>query len=291
MSPTAEAPAGRRALLQRLRDARRWRPGRCPLARAPVIFTPDVADVSVTRRRRIGRCRLAAASRAPTRSTWSRQEDAARRADLTTGRSSTASLTGFTDTGLRTGTEYHYRIATRTGPPTAEQLPSAGVVIRAVPEPGPGRSTSWTSSGQPIAPRCSWSSGRRRLTARSGWCCSDAPLPWPAGTRITPADAAGLREIPGYREHGTDGRDVLELRPPPGRHYVTALTMGRNAAVVGSSAEVWLVEPVRGLSAAGCTTRSGSPGSGPTRPPTPWSAGPAVSSAVPGASTRTRAAS
>ena len=78
---------------------------------------------------------------------------------------------------------------------------------------------------------------------------SDQPPPWPAGTRLMPADSAGLREIPGVPRRGTDGRDVLELRLPPGHHHILALTAGRNASVTGDTAEVRLVEPVRGLSA------------------------------------------
>ena len=31
---------------------------------------------------------------------------------------------------------------------------------------------------------------------------SDQPPPWPAGTRLRPADSAGLREIPGVPRRG-----------------------------------------------------------------------------------------
>ena len=78
---------------------------------------------------------------------------------------------------------------------------------------------------------------------------SDEPLPWPAGTRVPADDTAGLKEVPGVPRRGTDGRDVLELRLPPGRHHILALTVGRNASVAGSTAEVRMVESVRGLTA------------------------------------------
>jgi hypothetical protein len=71
-----------------------------------------------------------------------------------------------------------------------------------------------------------------------------APPPAPASRRTT----ADLKEVPAARR-GTDGRDVLELRLPPGRHHILALTVGRNASVAGSTAEVRMVESVRGLTA------------------------------------------
>jgi hypothetical protein len=58
-----------------------------------------------------------------------------------------------------------------------------------------------------------------------------------------------LREVAGMPRRGPDGRAVLEISLPPGRHHLVALTVGRNAWVAGSSREIWLVEPVRGLSA------------------------------------------
>jgi hypothetical protein len=78
---------------------------------------------------------------------------------------------------------------------------------------------------------------------------SETPLPWPPGTGLRAADTAGLSEIPGTPRRGADGRDVLELPLPPGRHHLMALTTGRNTSVAGGSAVVWLVEPVRGLTA------------------------------------------
>ncbi|HXZ77440.1 MAG TPA: hypothetical protein VEH31_42120, partial [Streptosporangiaceae bacterium] len=75
------------------------------------------------------------------------------------------------------------------------------------------------------------------------------PPPWPAGTRITQQDAAGLGEISALPRRGGDGRDSLQLRLPPGRHHLLALTWGASAIVVGNSAEVSLAGPVRDLSA------------------------------------------
>jgi len=242
----AEAPAGTELFYSvfAARGADAWSP---PASAPPVIFTPEVADVSVS------------VSDASVGASWRphpgagairvvRREDGPPRGP-DDGTAVGASLTGFTDIGLRTGAEYHYRIVTSYRGADSEHRHSAGVVIRAVPEPalrpvdvldvtGPGDSMTVFVAGWTPPPY-----GRVRLVL------SDMPLPWPAGTRLRPQDAAGLAEIPGIQHRGTDGRDVLELRPPTGKHYVTALTVGRNAAVVGSNAEVWLAEPVRGLSA------------------------------------------
>jgi hypothetical protein len=241
-----EAPAGTELFYSvfAARGGEAWSP---PASTPPVIFTPEVAGVSVS----VCDASVGASWRphpgADTVRVVRREDRPPRGPD--DGTAVEASLTGFTDTGLRTGAEYHYQIVTSYRGADGEPRHSAGVVIRAVPEPalrpvdvldvtGPGDAATvfvarWTPPPY----------GRVRLVL------SDTPLPWPAGTPLSPADAAGLAEIPGIPHHGTDGRDVLELRPPTGKHYVTALTLGRNAAVAGSNAELWLAEPVRGLSA------------------------------------------
>ena len=241
-----EAPAGTELCYSvfAARGGDAWSP---PARTPPVIFTPEVAGVSVS----VSDASIGVSWRphpgADTVRVVRREDRPPRGPD--DGTAVEASLTGFTDTGLRTGAEYHYQIVTSYRGADGEHRHSAGVVIRAVPEPalrpvdvldvtGPGDAATVFVAGWTPPPY-----GRVRLVL------SDAPLPWPAGTCLTPADVAGLAEIPGIPQHGTDGRDVLELRPPTGKHYVTALTLGRNAAVVGSNAEVWLAEPVRGLSA------------------------------------------
>ncbi|MGH3202349.1 MAG: hypothetical protein ACRDOA_12665 [Streptosporangiaceae bacterium] len=241
-----EAPAGTELFYSvfAARGGDAWSP---PAGAPPVIFIPEVADVSVS----VSDASVGASWRphpgADAVRVVRRQDRPPRGPD--DGTAVEASLTGFTDTGLRTGTEYHYQIVTSYRGADGGHRHSAGVVIQAVPEPalrpvdvldvtGPGDSTTVFVAGWTPPPY-----GRVRLVL------SDLPLPWPAGTCLGPADTAGLAEIPGIPHHGTDGRDVLELRPPTGKHYVTALTLGRNAAVVGSNAEVWLAVPVRGLSA------------------------------------------
>ena len=242
----ADAPTGTRLFYSvfAARGGDAWSP---PAMAAPTMFTPEVAGVSVT------------VSDASVSASWRphpgvhavhvvRREDGPPQGP-DDGTAVEAWLTGFADTGLSTGTEYHYRIATWYRGADGRPGRSAGVIVRAVPEPalrpvavlditGPGDGTPVFLAGWTPPPY-----GRVRLVL------SDKPLPLPVGTCITPQEAATHAEIPGVPRRGSDGRDVLELRPPSGKHYITALTVGRSAAVVGPSAEVWLVEPVRGLCA------------------------------------------
>jgi len=247
----AEAPPGAHLFYSvfAARGGDTWSPS---ASAPPAMFTPEVTDVSV------------AAADTSVAVSWRPHPGAEgvlvvrRENDPPQGRDDgtavEASLTGFTDTGLRTGTEYYYRLVTCYRAPDGQRRYSAGVVALAVPEPAPravtdldvaDRDVSGPGAGAPVI-LASWTPppyGQVRLVR------SDQPPPWPTGTRLTPADSAGLREIPGVPRRGTDGRDVLELRLPPGHHHLLVLTVGRNASVTGNTAEVRLVEPVRELSA------------------------------------------
>ncbi len=161
-----------------------------------------------------------------------------------------SSLTGFTDTGLCTGTEYFYRISAsyRTG--DGQRRHSAGIVLSAVPEPEPGAVTDLEltvpADGAAVVVAC-WTPPRY---GRVSLMRSQVPPQWPAGSRITPQDAAALHEVPGMPRRHIDGRDYLELSSlPPGRHYLLPVTSRGSALVVGSTAEAGLAGPVTGLTA------------------------------------------
>ncbi len=158
-----------------------------------------------------------------------------------------ASLVGLTDTGLRTGTEYFYRIAASYRSPGGQHQSSAGIVVSAVPMPAPDAVTrlevraAGSGSAGILATWAPPRHGQVRLAL------SDKPPRWPAGTRLTPDEVARLRRVSGVPRRGADGRDFLELSLPPGRHYLIALTAGGRAVVAGDSAEIGLAEPVRDL--------------------------------------------
>ena len=158
-----------------------------------------------------------------------------------------ASLAGLTDTQLRTGTEYFYRIAASYRTPTGQRRSAPGTVVSAAPAPAPEAVTclevrALDGNTGVVAAWAPPRHGQVRLVV------SDKPPMWPPGTRLTPGQAAGLRKVPGIPRRGADARDFLELSPPPGRHYLTALTAAGRDVVVGDSAEIGAAEPVRDLS-------------------------------------------
>ena len=159
-----------------------------------------------------------------------------------------ASLAGLTDLGLRTGTEYFYRISASYRTPGGQRRSSAGIVVPALPSPAPEavthlevRASDNGSTGLFAAwmpPRY----GQVRLAL------TGIPPKWPVGTRLTAEEVAGLRQVSGVPRRGSGGQDLLELSLPPGRHYLIALTTAGSAVVVGDSAEIGLAEPIRELS-------------------------------------------
>jgi hypothetical protein len=241
-----EAPAGTELFYSvfAARGGEAWSP---PATAGPTVFTPDVADVSVSYADT-----SVAASWRPYPGTDAVQvvrQEAREPRGRDDGTIVEASLTGFADTGLRSGTEYCYLIVASYLAAGGQRRYATGVASRAVPEPVPRPVTDLDITGpgdDEPAFLAVWTRppyGRVRLVR------SDKPLRWLAGTQISPAEATALTEIQGAARRGTDGRDVMELRLPPGLHHVTPLTVGRNAVAVGRHADGWLVEPVDGLRA------------------------------------------
>lgn len=226
-----------------------WSP---PAVTTPVRYAPDVTDVS-----------FAVAETAVTAS-WLAHPRADRVLVVRTegrpphgpddGTVVEASRAGFTDTGLRTGAEYFYRIAvTYRTPDGARQ--SAGIIRRAVPEPEPEAVTDLTAAvldgvpapeGSPPMIEARWTPpryGQVRLVL------ADGRPRWAAGTRLAREDASRLRELAGVPRPGADGRHALRLHLPYGQHHLLALTTAADTVLVGSSTQIRLAEPVRGLTA------------------------------------------
>ena len=226
------------------RGGEAWSP---PAVTPPVTFTPDVTDMSV----------MAAETSAAV--TWRphpgtdrvlvvRDEDRAPRA-LDDGTPVEAVLTGFTDTGLRTGTEYYYRIVAAYRTPGGQHRLSPGVVERAVPEPQMEAVTDLDIAGPAEGARVVMARWTPPAYGQVRLALGSKPPPWPPGTVLRPGETARLRVISGVPRRGRDGRETLEVHLRPGRHYLLALTVGRNVSVVGQATEVQLAEPVRELTA------------------------------------------
>jgi hypothetical protein len=160
-----------------------------------------------------------------------------------------ASLAGLTDTGLRTGAEYCYRIAASYRAPDGQRRTAAGIVVTAMPASAPEAVTQLdirTAAHGSASLEAVWTPpphGEVRLML------SGKPSRWPAGTQVRTEELAGLRKVPGIPRRGADGRDYLQLSLPPGRHNLIVLTVSGHTAVVGDSADVGMAEPVRDLAA------------------------------------------
>ena len=246
-----EAPLGTRLCYSVFagRGGGTWSP---PAITTPVLFAPDVTDVS-----------FAVAESAVTAS-WlvhpradrvlvGRTEGQAPQG-AADGTAVEASRAGFTDTGLSTGTEYFYRIVVSYRTPGGPRQ-SAGIIRRAVPEPEPETVTDLTAAvldgvpaldSSPPMIEARWTPpryGQVRLVL------TDGPPRWAAGTRLAREDAARLREMAGVPRPGADGRHILRLHLPYGQHHLLALTTAADVVLVGSSTQIRLAEPVRGLTA------------------------------------------
>ena len=80
-----------------------------------------------------------------------------------------ASLAGLTDGGLRTGTEYFYRIAASYQTPSGQRRSSAGIVASAVPVPAPDAVTNLEVRA-PGSGTAAWPPGHLRGMAKCVSC-------------------------------------------------------------------------------------------------------------------------
>lgn len=212
-----------------------------------VIFTPDVRDVSVD----TGENSVALAWRvhAATDAVLAVRAEGCPPCGPEDGTAVEASLAGLTDTGLRTGAEYYYRITASYRTPGGQRRTAAGIVVTAMPARAPEAvthldvRTAANDSSKLMAVWMPTPTGEVRLVL------SDKPTRWPTGTQVRTEELASLRKVPGIPRRGTDGRDYLQLSLPPGRHYLIVLTVSGRTAVAGDSAEVGMAEPVSDLSA------------------------------------------
>ena len=244
-----------------------------PASTAPLPFAPDVAEVSVTEAEfsvtMSWRAHPGADGIHVVRWEQGAGQDRDEPQDAADGIPVSASMRGFTDRGLRTGTQYRYRITAVYRAPDGARRLSDGIDVPAVPTPEPGAVTDLTEdlSAERVHPEqvpanevpaegvpadeaatstaqvvLRWTPPRHghvRLVR------ADQASDWRVGTRVPPADLAGLTDIPGQPEHDTGGRAVLAARLPFGRHFVTPLTELGRVIVAGNTVPLLLLEPAR----------------------------------------------
>ena len=226
-----------------------------PASTALLPFVPDVADVDVAEAESSVTMSWRAHPRAEgidvVRWEQGAGQDRDNPQDDTDGTAVTASMRGFTDRGLRTGTQYRYRITAVYRAPDGARRLSGGIDVPAVPTPEPGVVTDLTAElpADPVpadetAPSTaqvvlSWTPPRHghvRLVR------ADHAPGWPVGARVA-ADPDTLTDVPGPPEHDAGGRAVLRARLPFGRHFVTALTELGRVVVAGNTVPLMLLEP------------------------------------------------
>ncbi|GLW61877.1 hypothetical protein Arub01_01210 [Actinomadura rubrobrunea] len=223
-----------------------------PAAGRPVTVLPEVGDVSVRAEERqvavTWRFPAGAAEAVVTRL----DEGADQRAEGRPSRTVPADRGGFADTEVTPGRLHRYRIRVAYVRSDGSRRLSRGVVVTALPEapPEPVRDLAvdlTEGDGPPVA-RITWiAPSRGRVVIRT---CDERP-PWPPGTRIPQEEAERYgREVPGAAARGADGRMTLTTRvDTAARSHFVAVSLGAGLAVVGASAALALVEPVRELTA------------------------------------------
>lgn len=163
-----------------------------------------------------------------------------------------ANLAGFLHTGVPSGVRQRYRIRTAFDDDDGRRRLSPGVTAWATVEPPPAAVTDlrarWSPGGAGGAARLvlTWTrpaSGSVVVHRHVG------PPPWPAGATVTLAELShhGRPVPPGP----ADGRDTARITADhaPGRSWFTAVTVGRDRAVVGSSVSVTSAPAVERLRA------------------------------------------
>jgi hypothetical protein len=237
-----------------------------PATTAPLPFAPDVAEVSVTEAEfsvtMTWRPHPEADEIHVVR--WERGagQDRNKTQDTEDGTLVAASMRRFTDPGLRTGTQYLYRITAVYRSPDGGRRRSDGIVVPALPRPEPGAVTDLTAEvaadlcAEEVpadeAPASTAQVLLRWTPPRHGHVRlvrADQAPDWRVGTRVPTADPAGLTDILGEPEHGADGRAALAARLPFGQHFVTPLTELGRVIVAGNTAPLLLLEPARGAHA------------------------------------------
>jgi len=162
-----------------------------------------------------------------------------------------ASLAGFHDPETRPGIRYYYRIRAVYVSGAGERRVTEGVGRWATPEEPLGVVRDLRAEvlpGPELDVLLSWG------TIQTGTVAiyrSDRPSPWTQGTYISLEELAGYgRPVPGQPGPGGPGESRLRVRPPNGRSYFCAITVGASRAMIGAAVPVALMRAVTGLRAA-----------------------------------------
>jgi hypothetical protein len=162
----------------------------------------------------------------------------------------TATLAGFTDTGVQPGRRYFYRVCAVYLSAAGERFASPGVLCDAIPEPDPvpvGELRAIVRPGPVPEAALSWAAPPASTVTIYQHA---APSPWPAGTVLRPDELARLgRPVAGDPGSGEPGSSRATVALASGRTWFTAVTCGVGRAVLGATAEAGAMAAVRNLQA------------------------------------------
>lgn len=214
----------------------------------PVVVTPEVADL-----------RLDADVRSVTGS-WRVDPRAAEilvvRTEGRPPRTSTdgqrvrlGTISAFTDTGVRTGVAYYYRVSVVYLTSDGRRHVSPGLVASATPEPAPAAVTDLRVEMLPDpGASCIQLIWTIPDSGAVSVHLSEAPLPWPAGATASPAELSAFGQpLQGTPERLPNGQARLTVPTVQGRRFLTATTSNSCQAVIGNTVELTVGEPVRRL--------------------------------------------
>jgi hypothetical protein len=161
-----------------------------------------------------------------------------------------ASLAGFHDTKARPGIRYYYRIRAVYVSGAGHRRVTQGVGMWATPEEPLGVAPDFRAEvlpGPELDVLLSWDivqTGTVRIYR------SDRPPRWSRGTYISLEDLAGYgRPTSGQPVPGEPRESRLRVRPPNGRSYFCAVTVGASRAMIGPAVPVSVMRPVTDLRA------------------------------------------
>jgi hypothetical protein len=162
-----------------------------------------------------------------------------------------ASLAGFRDLEVQSGTRYYYRIRAVYVSGVGERWITQGIGMWATPEAPLGVVRELRAELLPGAELEVMLSWQTVATGAITIHRSDRTPPWPPGTPVGLAELASYgRPVPGEAASGSEGEGQLRVQPPNGRSYFCAITVGASQAMVGSAVPVSVIRPVTDLRAS-----------------------------------------
>lgn len=238
VDPAPPAGTGLRYSVFASRAGGAWSPG---VTSEPVEFLPDVTGITVD------------AGETSVRVTWAARPDAAGVTVVRQpgGGAVPATRTGFSERGLRPGTDYRYLVRVAYPAAAGATVTSPGVTLTVTPQPRPHAVPDLSAEPAPDQ-----GADRMRLT----WTRPAAGTVvlrvathrprWSPGAELTEAELGGYGQVLTGRPVDAPGDTAaLIVAQPAGRVFITAFSVGNGRAVCGPTVTSANTAPVTNLRA------------------------------------------